>query len=158
MDWDLWIGPATEVGYTPAYHPFKWRGWWNFGTGAIGDMGCRLIDPPFRILGLGYPTEVETSIGSVFLKDWDAEYLLEGAPPSSYVQLKFPATAKNKTPISMTCSDGGIRAFRPDVIPADAQLSEPDGANRVYMIGTKGVMNCGTYGVNPKVFLTTDRC
>ncbi len=153
LDWDLWLGPATKVGYTPAYHPFKWRGWWNFGTGALGDMGCHLIDPPFRVLGLGYPTEVEGSIGSVFLKDWTPEYLPEGAPPSSHVQLKFPATAKNKTPITMTWSDGGLRSFRPDVIPADAQLSEPDGGNGVFMVGTKGVMNCGTYGVNPKIFL-----
>lgn len=153
LDWNLWLGPADKVGYTPAYHPFKWRGWWNFGTGALGDMGCHLIDPPFRVLGLGYPTEVEASIGSVFLKDWNPEYLPDGCPPSSHVQLKFPATARNKSEVTMTWSDGGIRAFRPEMIPADAELSEPDGANGVYMIGEKGVINCGTYGTNPKVFL-----
>lgn len=153
LDWDLWIGPASKVGYTPAYHPFKWRGWWNFGTGALGDMGCHLIDPPFRVLGLGYPTEVEASIGSVFLRDWTPEYIPEGCPPSSHAQLKFPATAKNKSEVVMTWSDGGIRPFRPDVIPPDAELSEPDGANGVFMVGTKGVMTCGVYGVNPKVFL-----
>ncbi len=153
LAWDLWLGPATKVGYSPAWHPFKWRGWWNFGTGALGDMGCHLIDPPFRVLGLGYPTEVEASVGTVFIKDWTPEYLPEGCPPSSTVKIKFPATAKNKVESVMTWSDGGIRPFRPDAIPADAVLSEPDGANGVYMIGTKGVMNCGTYGVNPKVFL-----
>ena len=153
LDWDLWIGPASKVGYTPAYHPFKWRGWWNFGTGALGDMGCHLIDPPFRVLGLGYPTEVEASIGSVFLRDWTPEYIPEGCPPSSHAQLKFPATAKNKSEVVMTWSDGGIRPFRPDVIPPDAELSEPDGANGVFMVGAKGVMTCGVYGVNPKVFL-----
>ncbi|HYG40043.1 MAG TPA: Gfo/Idh/MocA family oxidoreductase [Cytophagales bacterium] len=153
LDWDLWIGPATKVGYTPAYHPFKWRGWWNFGTGALGDMGCHLIDPPFRVLGLGYPTEVEASVGAVFLKDWTPEYIPEGCPPSSHAQLKFPASEKNKSEITMTWSDGGIRPFRPDVVPPDAELSEKDGANGVFMVGTKGVMNCGTYGVNPKVFL-----
>lgn len=153
IDWDLWIGPASKVGYTPAYHPFKWRGWWNFGTGALGDMGCHLIDPPFRVLGLGYPTEVEASIGSVFLRDWTPEYIPEGCPPSSHAQLKFPATDKNKSEVVMTWSDGGIRPFRPDVIPPDAELSEPDGANGVFMVGTKGVMTCGVYGINPKVFL-----
>ncbi|WP_266367185.1 Gfo/Idh/MocA family protein [Tellurirhabdus rosea] len=153
IDWDLWIGPASKVGYTPAYHPFKWRGWWNFGTGALGDMGCHLIDPAFRVLGLGYPTEVEASIGSVFLKDWTPEYIPEGCPPSSHVQLKFPASSKNKSEVTMTWDDGGIRPFRPEGVPADAELSEPDNANGVYLIGTKGVMMCGTYGNNPKVFL-----
>ena len=153
LAWDLWLGPATKVGYSPAWHPFKWRGWWNFGTGALGDMGCHLIDPPYRVLGLGYPSEVEASVGSVFLKDWEPEYIPEGCPPSSHVKLKFPASAKNKSEVVMTWSDGGIRPFRPDAIAPDAELSEPDGANGVFMVGTKGVMNCGTYGVNPKVFL-----
>ncbi|PIQ20842.1 MAG: oxidoreductase [Cytophagales bacterium CG18_big_fil_WC_8_21_14_2_50_42_9] len=153
LDWNLWLGPATKVGYTPAYHPFKWRGWWNFGTGALGDMGCHLIDPPYRVLGLGYPSEVEASIGSVFIKDWNPEYIPEGCPPSSHVQLKFPASAKNKSEVVMTWSDGGIRSFRPDIIPADAELAEKDGSNGVFMVGTKGVINCATYGDNPKVFL-----
>src|SRR5690606_38334236 len=147
IDWDLWIGPASKVGYTPAYHPFKWRGWWNFGTGALGDMGCHLIDPPFRVLGLGYPTEVEASIGSVFLRDWTPEYIPEGCPPSSRAQLKFPATAKNKSEVVMTWSDGGIRPFLPEAIPPDAALSEYDGANGVFMVGTKVVMTCGVYGI-----------
>ncbi|MDH5400055.1 MAG: Gfo/Idh/MocA family oxidoreductase, partial [Cyclobacteriaceae bacterium] len=67
-DWDLFIGPASYVDYHPLYHPFKWRGWWNFGTGALGDMGCHLIDSPFRVLQLGYPTEVECSVGQVFIR------------------------------------------------------------------------------------------
>jgi predicted dehydrogenase len=153
LDWNLWLGPATKVGYTPAYHPFKWRGWWNFGTGALGDMGCHLIDPPFRLLGLGYPTEVEASVGSVFLKDWTPEYNPEGCPPSSHVQMKFASTFENKSEVLMTWSDGGIRPFRPEVVPPDAELSEPGGANGVYIVGTKGVMVCGAYGANPKVYL-----
>lgn len=153
LDWELWLGPATKVGYTPAYHPFKWRGWWNFGTGALGDMGCHLIDPAYRLLGLGYPTEVEASVGSVFVKDWNPEYIPEGCPPSSHVQLKFPPSAKNKSAVLMTWSDGGIRPFRPEAVPADAEMSEPGGANGVFLIGEKGVMTCGAYGANPKVFL-----
>lgn len=152
LDWDLWLGPASKVGYTPAYHPFKWRGWWNFGTGALGDMGCHLIDPAFKTLGLGYPTEVETSIGSVFLKDWNPEYIPEGCPPSSHVQLKFPASARNKSELTMTWSDGGIRPFLPEFIPADEPLEE-NGTNGVFLIGTKGVMTCATYANNPKVYL-----
>lgn len=153
QNWDIFIGPANYVDYHPLYHPFKWRGWWNFGTGALGDMGCHLIDPAFRVLGLGYPTEVECSIGSTFLKDWNAEYIPEGCPPSSHVQIKFPATKRNASPVTMIWTDGGIRPFHPDLIPASDPLGENDSSNGVLMIGTKGVMTCGTYGLNPKVYL-----
>lgn len=152
-DWDLFIGPADYVDYHPLYHPFKWRGWWNFGTGALGDMGCHLIDPPFRVLELGYPTEVECSVGQVFTKDWIPEYIPEGCPPSSHVQLKFPATKKNKSDITMVWYDGGIRPFHPDLIPANEDIGEVGSANGVMMIGSKGIMTCGTYGLTPKLYL-----
>jgi predicted dehydrogenase len=150
--WDLFIGPAAPVEYHPGYHPFKWRGWWNFGTGALGDMGCHLIDPPYRVLGLGYPTEVECSVGSVFIKDWTPEWIPEGCPPSSHVQLKFRATPKNKSDVTMIWSDGGIRPFHPDLIPPDEAMGDETGSNGVIMIGTKGVMTCGVYGATPKIF------
>ena len=121
LDWDQWIGPAQKVGYTPAYHPFKWRGWWNFGAGALGDIGCHIMDVPFRVLGLGYPTQVETSVGAVFLKDWTPEYIPEGCPPSSHVEMMFPATAKNKSEVKMIWSDGGIRPFRRRCYPRASQ-------------------------------------
>ncbi|OZI10007.1 oxidoreductase [Siphonobacter sp. BAB-5385] len=152
LAWDQFIGPAQYVDYTPAYHPFKWRGWWNFGTGALGDMGCHLIDPAFRVLGLGYPTEVECSAGAVFTKDWTPEYIPEGCPPSSSVQLKFPETKKNKSAVTMYWSDGGIRAFHPDLIPADEPLGDADSANGVILMGSKGIMTCGTYGHAPKLY------
>ena len=153
MDWDLWVGGAEWVDYNPAWHPFKWRGWWNFGTGALGDMGCHLIDPPFRVLQLGYPTEVECSVGQVFIRDWEAEYIPEGCPPSSRVELKFPATKVNKSEIKMTWHDGGLRPFHPDLIPADDPLGENSSSNGVLMIGSKGVITCGTYGLVPKLYL-----
>lgn len=153
LAWDNWIGPAKMVDYHPLYHPFKWRGWWNFGTGALGDMGCHLIDPPFRVLGLGYPTEVESSVGAVFKKDWSPEYLPESCPPSSRTQLKFPASAKNASEITLTWSDGGLRPFHPDLIPADHPIGDNNSANGVIMIGDKGIMTCGTYGRVPKVYL-----
>lgn len=152
LDWDTWIGPAKMVDYHPLYHPFKWRGWWNFGTGALGDMGCHLIDPPFRVLGLGYPTEVESSVGAVFKKDWVAEYLPESCPPSSRTQLKFPETAKNTTELTLTWSDGGLRPFHPELIPADHPIGDNNSANGVIMIGEKGILTCGTYGRNPKIY------
>lgn len=152
LDWDSWIGPAQMVDYHPLYHPFKWRGWWNFGTGALGDMGCHLIDPPFRVLGLGYPTEVESSVGAVFTKDWTPEYLPESCPPSSRTQLKFQATEKNPTELIMEWSDGGLRPFHPELIPADHPIGSWDSANGVMMIGEKGIMTCGVYGKHPKIY------
>ncbi len=152
IDWDVWLGPAEKVGYSPAYHPFKWRGWWNFGAGALGDIGCHQMDAPFRVLGLSYPTDVECSVGAVFLKDWTPEYIPEGCPPSSSVKLTFPATAKNKQTVTMHWSDGGIRPFRPEFLPANEPLSNDGGANGVFMIGTKGLLRCGMYGNDPQVF------
>ena len=151
-DWDLFIGPAVPVDYHPLYHPFKWRGWWNFGTGALGDMGCHLIDTPFRVLGLGYPSEVECSVGQVFMKDWQPEYIPEGCPPSSATQLKFEPTAVNKSSLKFNWTDGGLRPFHPDLIPASDHLGEPGSANGVIMIGEKGVMTCGTYGYHAKIY------
>jgi predicted dehydrogenase len=151
-DWDKFIGPAEYVDYHPLFHPFKWRGWWNFGTGALGDMGCHLIDPPFRVLELGYPTEVECSVGQVFTRDWVPEYIPEGCPPSSHVQLKFPKSAKNNSEITMTWYDGGIRPFHPELIPASDWLGSEDSSNGAMLIGDKGIMTCGVYGLTPRLY------
>jgi predicted dehydrogenase len=151
LAWDLFIGPASPVEYHPGYHPFKWRGWWNFGTGALGDMGCHLFDAPFRALGLGYPTEVECSVGAVYTRDWTPEWIPEGCPPSSVVQLKFDKTKKNDVPVTMTWADGGIRPFHHEWIPADETLS--NSGSGVMMVGEKGVMLCEEYGNNPRIFM-----
>jgi hypothetical protein len=116
-------------------------------------MGCHLIDPAFRVLGLGYPTEVECSVGQVFIRDWNPEYIPEGCPPSSHVQLKFPASKKNPTEMKMIWNDGGIRPFHPDLIPADDFIGEPGSANGGMLIGEKGIMTFGTYGMAPQVYL-----
>lgn len=152
LDWDSWIGPAEMVDYHPQYHPFKWRGWWNFGTGALGDMGCHLIDPPYRVLGLEYPTEVESSVGAVFKKDWTPEYLPDSCPPSSRTQLTFKATEKNPVDLKLTWTDGGLRPFHPHLIPANHSIGGRDSSNGVIMYGEKGIMTCGTYGLNPKIY------
>jgi hypothetical protein len=148
--WDTWIGPAPMTDFHPAYHPFKWRGWWEFGTGALGDMGCHLLDPPYRTLGLGYPTEVEASAGAVFTKDWVAEYQPESCPPSSLITLKFPKSAKNKSEVTLSWSDGGIRPARHPIIPANDPVGGGDGG--VIMVGTKGVMTCGIFGWYGRVY------
>lgn len=152
LDWDLWLGPAPWREFNSAFVPFKWRGWWDYGTGALGDMGCHLLDPPVRVLGLGSPTEVECSVGSVFVKDWNPEYIPEGCPPSSIVNLKFDASSKNKSAVNLTWYDGGLRPPHPEGVDANEILGDPDGTNGAILIGTKGIMVCGTYGKTPKVF------
>ena len=152
LNWDLWLGPAPKIDYTDAYHPFNWRGWWAYGTGALGDMGCHLIDVPFRVLGLHYPKAVECSAGQVFIKMWTPEYIPEGCPPSSSVTLDFAATDKNKIPLKMRWLDGGIRPPHPDLIPANDSLGTPDSSNGVMMIGSKGIITTGVYGFTPKLY------
>ncbi len=152
VEWDLWLGPASDTPYTSALHPFNWRGWWEYGTGALGDMGCHLIDIPFRALGLQYPTAVECSVGSVYTKMWVPEHLPEGCPPSSSVSINFDATSKNDTPLLMTWTDGGIRPTHPDLIPVNEDLGEPGNNNGVMMIGERGIITTGVYGNRPKLY------
>lgn len=152
IDWDLWLGPAPTIPYSSAYHPFNWRGWWAYGTGALGDMGCHLIDVPYRVLGLGYPEAVECSVGSVYRQMWTPEYIPEGCPPSSMVNLDFNKSKKNKTRLKLTWYDGGLRPPHPDLIPANDPIGDADSANGVIMIGSKGIITAGTYGLNPRLY------
>jgi predicted dehydrogenase len=152
LNWDLWLGPAKYREFNPDFVPFKWRGWWDYGTGALGDMGCHLLDPPFKVLGIRDAIDVECSVGSVFLKDWTPEWIPEGCPPSSMVTLNYGPSKKNNSPVKLTWYDGGLRAPHPDGIPSSEVIGDPDGSNGVILIGTKGIMTCGTYGMYPKVF------
>ena len=109
----------------------KRSGLWNFGTGALGDMGCHLVDSPFRVLQLGHPTEVECSVGQVFTRDWIPEYIPEGCPPSSTIQLKFPATAKKTTP--KLSSTGPMGVFAPFTLNSSRLMT--GWANRAVAMG-----------------------
>lgn len=96
LDWDLWLGPAPFRPYHPAYHPFKWRGWWDFGTGALGDMGCHIIDAAFWALDLKAPSAIEA----------ESEPVNEESPPiSSVVKYEFEAR-EGKPPVRLTWYDG----------------------------------------------------
>tara|TARA_B100001093_G_scaffold350685_1_gene335201 strand:+ start:2035 stop:3531 length:1497 start_codon:yes stop_codon:yes gene_type:complete len=149
LNWDLWLGPAKKTDYTPNLHPFNWRGWWQYGTGALGDMGCHLMDIPFKVLNLKYPKDVECSTGTVFTKMWSPEYIPEGCPPSSVVQLSFDSTSKSNSAIKMTWSDGGIKPFHPDLIPSSTDI-EDEG---VMIIGDKGIISCYDKALNPVLYL-----
>ena len=102
LDWDLFVGPAPMRPYNPSYHPFRWRGWWDFGTGALGDIGCHSLDPIFRALKLKYPTSlqaVSTLVNS------------ETYPSGSMVRYEFPAR-DDMPPVSLTWYDGGLKPMR----------------------------------------------
>ncbi len=149
LDWDLWLGPVAEKPYIPNLHPFSWRGWWDYGTGALGDVGCHLIDIPFRTLNLKYPTGAECSVGSVYSQMWTPDYHPEGCPASSFITLNFDATEKSKSPIEMTWSDGGIRPSHPDIIPADSDIGGKDSQNGVMIIGEKGIITTNINDSSP---------
>ncbi len=149
LHWDLWLGPAEYRPYTPNLHPFNWRGWWDYGTGALGDVGCHLIDIPFRTLGLGYPTDAECSVASVYSQMWTPDYHPEGCPSASFITLHYEATEKSKAPIEMTWSDGGIRPSHPAIIPADQDIGGAQSANGVLIIGEKGLISTNINDSSP---------
>ena len=99
VDWDLWLGPAAERPYHSTYHPYNWRGWWAFGEGNVGDMGCHIIDPAFLALGLRYPTSIEMEGPPVHP---------ESTPEWIIGRYEFPA-ADGGPPIKFTWFDGGTR-------------------------------------------------
>ena len=147
LDWDLWLGSAPYRPYVDKLVPFNWRGWWDFGTGALGDMGAHLIEPPFRILDLDTPTEVQCSVGSIYVDEFKRGYFPDSAPPSSHVILTFKKTKKTKDDLQIHWMDGGIKPGRPEELAAN----EPFGPNVVLFEGTKGKMMCDVYGANPRL-------
>lgn len=150
LDWDLWLGPAKWQEYRDGYAPFNWRGYWDFGTGALGDMGCHLIDPAFMTVGLDYPSEVECSVAAIYEQMWTASYYPDSCPAASSITLKFPG--KNGKPdVKLHWTDGGIRPERPEELLPDEVMGDADGSGGVIIEGTKGKMMCGTYGSDPKL-------
>jgi len=124
LDWELFIGPAPMRPYHPAYHPFKWRGWWDFGTGALGDIGCHSLDPVFRALKLKYPLSVEAV--STIVND-------ETYPLASMVRYRFPAR-EGMPPVTIVWYDGGLRPFNLEELTEGMKM----GAGGTLYIGEKG--------------------
>lgn len=152
LDWNLWLGTAPQKDYVDKLVPFNWRGWWDYGTGALGDMGCHIIEPPFRVLGLQYPTDVTASVGSVYVDEFKRGYFPESCPPSSYIVLTFPSR-NGKPPVKLHWMDGGIQPERPEELGPNERMG--DGGNGAIFIGTKGKMMCGTYGMYPSLIPTS---
>jgi len=139
LDWDQWLGPAKWRPYHPAYAPFSWRGWLDFGTGALGDMGAHLIDHPYWALKMEYPDTIQASSSPIN----DETY-----PNTSMITYEFPAR-KNMAPVKMIWYDGGLEPPRPKEIEPGRKMGDADGG--VLFVGTTGKMMCGTYGGNPRI-------
>jgi len=133
LDWDLWLGPAPQRPYHPCYLPFRWRGWWDFGTGVLGDIGCHELSAIFKTLELGHPTSVEAC--STNYQEPPA-VTTETAPLASVTRYEFPAVG-GRPPVTMSWYDGGMRPPRPDELEPGRQIGTGDGA---LYIGEKGKM------------------
>jgi predicted dehydrogenase len=151
LDWDLWLGPAKRIEYNPAYLPFNWRGWWAFGTGALGDMACHIMDPIYRILPIDYPDSAECSVGIVWKEMWNDSQNLDACPPSSIIHLNYPRK-DGKGNIKISWHDGGLLPQRPDELLPEESFGDWDGG--VLFIGNKGKLLLDCYGANPRLLPT----
>jgi predicted dehydrogenase len=138
LQWDLFLGPSSNpIEYHPVYHPFNWRGWADWGCGAIGDMGAHLIDHPFWALNLGFPTTVET-VSTPFNKAC--------FPMATMTFYEFAARG-NMPAVKLTWHDGNMKPNK----PVEMEDEELNGEGGVIYVGTKGKMVHQTYGAKPRL-------
>lgn len=153
LDWNLWLGTAPYKDYVEKLVPFNWRGWWDYGTGALGDMGCHIVEPAFRVLDLKYISDVQARVGAVYVDEFKRGEFPESFPPSSYITMHFPHTSKTKGKVTLHWMDGGIQPERPEELGPNELFG--DGGNGTLFIGTKGKMMCSTYDANPRLLPTS---
>lgn len=176
LDWDLWIGPSPMRPYNPIYLPFNWRAWIDFGAGALGDMGCHVMDAAFSALKLKYPVSVQASHSWEVREMWKRVDNKETYPTAEVVHYQFPARG-NMPPVKLHWYDGGILPQRPDDL--DGRIEVIDRHDRVtflpgvriteidartgpprrkipesgtIFIGDKAKLICDTYSENPRIF------
>lgn len=126
LDWNLWLGTAPARLYNEAYAPFKWRGWWDFGCGSLGDMGCHILDAPFWALDLGAPKSISAETSPVSIQ----------APPEwSIVTYEFPSRGE-RPPVTLKWYDGGKKPSRPEELEDDRDI----GGNGTIFYGSKGTL------------------
>lgn len=154
LDFDLWLGPAPKVAYNEAFLPWNWRGWWPYGTGALGDMACHIMDPVFRILPIDYPNSVECSVSGSWtftLRPQDDNP--DWTPFSTSIHLNYPRTDK-KGDLKVHWYDGGILPELPKELLAGEDFGNSDGG--VLFIGSKGKLMCDCYGAKPRLLPSKD--
>ncbi|MCL4207403.1 MAG: Gfo/Idh/MocA family oxidoreductase [Pirellulaceae bacterium] len=133
LDWDLWLGPAPVRPYHPCYHPFAWRGWWDFGTGVLGDIGCHNVSAAFKALKLKWPVSVEACS-----THWNAppEVRNETAPAASIVTFRFAAEGE-RPEIVLRWYDGGMMPPQPLGLDVGRNIFENDGT---LIVGDQGML------------------
>ncbi len=145
LNWDLFIGPAPMRPYNEIYTPWNWRGWWDFGTGAFGDMACHVLDPIYQSLRLGYPDLIRGSSTAINT---------ESAPYAETVEFSFPKRDDYKDiklpEVKVHWYDGGLLPNNTDLLPAGENLMA-DGLGGCLFIGSKDALMCGCGGFNPRL-------
>jgi len=130
--WNLWIGPAKKRAYDPAYTPWNWRGFWDFGTGALGDMACHIMDPLYWALGLKYPSDVSAS---------STLSNLYSPPQAQIVSYTFPARPArgnvNMPEVKVYWYDGGLLPDRPAELK-DGEMMGDENGGIIFTVGTAG--------------------
>ncbi len=139
LNWNQWLGPAPSRPYHPNYHPFAWRGFWDFGTGALGDMGAHILDQPFWALNLDFPETIQAS---------SSEFTDEAFPLASIVTWTFPER-DGRDPVKIVWYDGGLTPPRPEELEAERKLG-----SCIYY-GSDGMLMHNTYGDSPRLIPET---
>ena len=142
LNWDAWIGPAPMRAYNSVYQPWNFRGWWDFGTGALGDMACHVLHPAFKALDLRYPIKIQGT---------STPLMEESCPSAELIKYTFPAR-DNRPKVAMpevelTWCDGGLHPYRPELAEIGKDLN--NGGGGVIFYGTKDTLVCGSYGRDP---------
>ncbi len=153
LNWDLWLGTAEYVDYIDNLVPFNWRGWWRFGTGALGDMACHIIGPSFKLFGLGSPTEVTCDASTIYSGIFQEADYPESIPVST--KLRYTFKLKDGRDLQLYWMDGGFTPDRVEEIGDGdeglemASMDDYEGGS--LFIGSKGKMSCGWGGLYPRL-------
>lgn len=141
IHWDSFLGPAPYRPYHPAYHPHDWRGWWDFGTGSLGDMACHTANLPFMGLKLGYPTRVSARSGAINSETY---------PAWATITYEFPARG-NLPPVKFTWYEGARDGQR-NLPPRELLQGETASSSGALLVGSKGsLFTSNDYGIDQKL-------
>ncbi len=152
VDWQLWLGTAPERPFNSIYIPANWRGWVDFGTGALGDMGCHIMDVPFRALKLKYPVSAYCSASAKWSGFFDPDHTMDSYPAATKIHIQFPARDQ-MPPVEVIWYDGGILPDRPEELGPDEELGTWDGG--ILFEGTQGKLMAGLFGDDPTILPTS---
>lgn len=140
MDWNLWLGPSRERPYHPRIAPFNWRGYWDYGTGAMGDMACHIMDAAYWTLGLKYPSRIipeSTALNA------------DTAPNSERIEYHFPAIG-SRPAVTLVWRDGSLFPPKPQGWPETLPFPQDPTGGQLW-VGDKGMILAGTYAENPRL-------